>query len=63
MARSAAGEKKAQKKTANSGTARGRKKISSFSQEEHETAAYFNWLNRGAPIGDDQYDWFTTMRA
>jgi len=29
-----------------------------LSQEDHERAAYFNWLNRGAPIGDDQRDWF-----
>ncbi len=35
--------------------------IRPLSREEHEKAAYFNWLNRGAPAGDDQRDWFETM--
>ncbi|MDH3976659.1 MAG: DUF2934 domain-containing protein [Deltaproteobacteria bacterium] len=39
--------------------AKGRKKSATkFNHREHEEAAYFSWLNRGAPIGDDQHDWF-----
>jgi len=43
--------------------ARGRKKsATSFSHEDHAVAAYFNWLNRGAPVGDDQHDWFSVTK-
>jgi len=33
-------------------------KAAALSGEDHERAAYLNWLNRGAPLWDDQRDWF-----
>ena len=30
-----------------------------FSEEARQRAAYFNWLDRGAPLWDDQSDWFS----
>ncbi len=30
-----------------------------FPQEDQQRAAYFNWLDRGAPLWDDQRDWFS----
>jgi hypothetical protein len=29
---------------------------------EHEIAAYYHWLDRGCPIGDDLTDWFEAER-
>jgi hypothetical protein len=39
------------------------KKVSGFRtlDEQHRRwseAAYFNWINRGRPLNDDQRDWF-----
>ncbi|MDH3973792.1 MAG: hypothetical protein OEV42_05890 [Deltaproteobacteria bacterium] len=33
-----------------------------LSHEDHERAAYFNWIDRGSPIGDDQCDWFEVTK-
>ena len=30
----------------------------SMTGSSHEEAAYYNWLNRGAPLWDDQADWY-----
>lgn len=64
MAQAAAMVTKRKSTAKKTGTAtKGKKKtITSFSQQEREEAAYFNWLNRGAPIGDDQYDWFSVTQ-
>ena len=43
-------------------TAKGKKKDKIIDQEARELAAYYNWLDRGAPIGDDQYDWFMVSK-
>lgn len=43
-------------------TAKTKKSKINFNQQEHEIAAYFNWLNRGAPVGDDQHDWFSVAQ-
>ena len=29
-----------------------------MSDTERAEAAYYNWLNRGTPLWDDQTDWF-----
>ncbi|MBE9502804.1 MAG: hypothetical protein IME96_01365 [Proteobacteria bacterium] len=29
---------------------------------DHSEAAYFNWLLRGAPLWDDQHDWFSVNK-
>jgi len=62
MARSAATKTSTIKKsTTKGGTTK--KAGSTLSQTDHESSAYFNWLNRGAPIGDDQRDWFDTSAS
>jgi len=35
----------------------------SLSDAEHAQAAYFNWLKRGAPLWDDQSDWFSVKKG
>ena len=35
------------------------KKQTGMTEDERQRAAYFNWLNRGAPLWDDQQDWFS----
>jgi len=37
-----------------------KEKTTALSGEDHERSAYLNWLNRGAPLWDDQRDWFET---
>lgn len=33
------------------------------SESDHAQAAYFNWLGRGAPLWDDQRDWFSVKKG
>lgn len=62
MAQAATAKKRSTAKKTGT-TARGRKKTATaYSHQDHEVAAYFNWLNRGAPMGDDQHDWFYVMQ-
>ena len=51
------------KKSTSKTTKRGGTASTAIDQGEHERAAYFNWINRGAPVGDDQRDWFETGRC
>lgn len=37
-------------------------KSAAMSCDEQEQAAYFHWLDRGAPAGDDQHDWFAVNK-
>ena len=30
---------------------------------DHAEAAYFNWLQRGTPLWDDQHDWFSINKS
>ncbi|MDT8318539.1 MAG: DUF2934 domain-containing protein [bacterium] len=60
MARSAATKTTTTKKSTTKAGSRKKTGAAALSREEHERLAYFNWLNRGAPIGDDQRDWFET---
>ena len=32
------------------------------SSKDVEVAAYYNWINRGCPHGDDQKDWFEAQK-
>jgi hypothetical protein len=34
-----------------------------FSVSEIETEAYYQWVNRGCPLGDDQTDWYKAIKA
>jgi len=34
-----------------------------WTYSEQAVAAYYHWLNRGAPIGDTQHDWFAVQTA
>ena len=56
MPATATTKKKTTRKSTTKTTAK--KKTAALSPEEHARAAYFNWLQRGAPAGDDQRDWF-----
>ena len=62
MARKADTAKRTEKKprATKAGASKSRaSKSSMLSYEDHERAAYFNWLKRGAPLWDDQQDWYS----
>lgn len=63
MARKAETTKKAA--STKKAAAKSRKKTSSEPVRlecDHAEAAYYKWLQRGAPLWDDQQDWFDVTR-